>query len=230
MGCLKLSYRQAGEGIGQTAFFSGGNLEEKGGALKNRYNYYPFGLTFNSYQRSYGKVNNFKYNGKEEQKETGWYDFHARMYDAALGRFVGIDPFADIIPNYNPYHYVYNNPIVFTDPTGMLPKYNWGTGNYEDDNGNVISYEETLAAHGISIGGTAEEKNTKDEGDNTEDNQAKSLKKIYHDHARIEIDINFWTGLRTEYDFGSLGFKGDLLSTNWLTGKLIIFIRDGEII
>lgn len=47
--------------------------------------YYPFGLTFNSYTS--GTENLYKYNGKEEQKETGWYDYGARMHDPWLGRF-----------------------------------------------------------------------------------------------------------------------------------------------
>ena len=59
--------------------------------IKKHYNavvqtddYYPFGLTFNSYQRSFSKANNYKYQGKEEVPEMGigTYDFHARMYDA----------------------------------------------------------------------------------------------------------------------------------------------------
>ncbi|WP_229712734.1 hypothetical protein, partial [Marivirga lumbricoides] len=65
MRCDKITYHQKGEGIGQTAFFSGGGLEKKESAQKNCYNYYPFGLTFNSYQRSYTTANNFKFNGIE---------------------------------------------------------------------------------------------------------------------------------------------------------------------
>ncbi|SMG11674.1 RHS repeat-associated core domain-containing protein [Marivirga sericea] len=121
MGCLKLSYRQPGEGIGKTAFFSVGRLEKKECALKNRYNYYPFGLTFNSYQRSYSKANNYKYNGFEEQVEWGVYDYQARYYDAALGRFLNVDPAADLMRRHSPYNYAFDNPIRFIDPDGMMP-------------------------------------------------------------------------------------------------------------
>jgi RHS repeat-associated protein len=107
--------------MGKTAFFSGGRLEKKGDALKNRYNYYPFGLTFNSYTRSYSKANNYKYQGKEEVPEmgVGTYDFHARMYDATLGRTFQIDPLADNFLDVSPYSWVMNNPLINIDPTGM---------------------------------------------------------------------------------------------------------------
>ena len=76
-----------------------------------------------------------------------------------IGRFTTIDPMAMMMADQNPYHYTYNNPILFIDPSGMLPKYNWETGRYEDDDGNEVSYHEAFAAHGIDTGG---DKKTKD--------------------------------------------------------------------
>jgi len=55
------------------------------GTSKICIDYSPFGGTFNSYTS--GVENLYKYNGKELQKETEWYDFEARMYDPWLGRF-----------------------------------------------------------------------------------------------------------------------------------------------
>ncbi|PTB93634.1 hypothetical protein C9994_12845 [Marivirga lumbricoides] len=92
--------------------------------------YYPFGLTFNSYQRSYSKANNYKYNGFEEQVEWGVYDYQARYYDPALGRFLSVDPLADLMRRHSPYNYAYDNPIRFTDPDGMMP--DCPTGNCGD--------------------------------------------------------------------------------------------------
>ena len=39
----------------------------------------------------------YKYNGKEYDGKKGlnWYDYGARMYDAALGRFTTVDPSAE---------------------------------------------------------------------------------------------------------------------------------------
>src|SRR5690606_6902583 len=45
--------------------------------------YYPFGLTFNSYQRENSTPNLYQYNGKELISELGLedYDYGARRYD-----------------------------------------------------------------------------------------------------------------------------------------------------
>jgi RHS repeat-associated protein len=81
-----------------------------------RDDYYPFGGTFNSYTG--GDVNLYKYNGKEEQEETGWYDYGARMYDPWLGRFFTQDRFASKYYDLSPYQYTANNPINFIDING----------------------------------------------------------------------------------------------------------------
>jgi len=82
--------------------------------------YYPFGLTFNSYTS--GTENLYKYNGFEEQKELGWYDYLARQYDPALGRFTSVDPAADLMRRHSPYNYAFDNPVRFIDPDGMVPE------------------------------------------------------------------------------------------------------------
>jgi RHS repeat-associated protein len=117
MGCLKL-YNQEAEGLEESTVFLWGRLKGKEGALKNRYNYYPFGLTFNSYQRSYSKANNYLYQGKELQPEIDIYDSEWRGYDHILGRTWQQDPHAENYFSLSPYSWAANNPLMYTDPDG----------------------------------------------------------------------------------------------------------------
>lgn len=92
--------------------------------------YYPFGLTFNSYQRSTEKENKYLFNqGTGDKKfdteritdlDLNWDMTKLRTYDYTIGRFLQVDPLADVAgqESLTPYHYSLNNPIRWNDPLG----------------------------------------------------------------------------------------------------------------
>ncbi|POS02903.1 RHS repeat-associated protein, partial [Flavobacterium croceum DSM 17960] len=107
-------------------------------------NYYPFGMKHEKYnveesvfisgnrgsfgyyigagKSSSSVTYKYKYNGKELQDELSLnvYDYGARNYDPAIGRWMNIDPLAEKSRRFNPYTYALDNPVFFVDPDGML--------------------------------------------------------------------------------------------------------------
>ena len=127
--------------------------------------YYPFGLKHKGYnepeqyERYWGNgvvtnqsvnSNKYKYNGKELQDELGlnMYDYGARNYDPALGRWMNIDPLAETFYHLSGYNYVNNNPINSTDPNGM-----WTVSliSNTNSNGDVVYSLQFTAEEGDNI-------------------------------------------------------------------------------
>jgi len=81
-------------------------------------------LTKTGYQ-TYGESNTtagtFRYTGARIDAETnGLYNFRARMYSPALGRFLQVDPIG-YSGGINLYAYVGNDPLNLIDPYGLSP-------------------------------------------------------------------------------------------------------------
>ena len=98
------------------------------GAVTARHDYQPFGEEIA--RASYGNDDVRKqFTSYERDNETGDDFAEARYYNSKLGRFNSVDPLmasADIESpqTFNRYVYVINNPLNFTDPTGMLAESN----------------------------------------------------------------------------------------------------------
>ena len=62
----------------------------------------------------------YKYNGKELDQMNGLnlYDYGARYYESALGRFTTMDPMCEKYYSISPYAYCANNPVRYIDPEG----------------------------------------------------------------------------------------------------------------
>jgi RHS repeat-associated protein len=103
-------------------YFDDFKVEQIKSSVISSQDYFPFGLSFNSYSRENSADNKFKFNGKEEQKELGlgWYDYGARMYMPEIGRWPRIDPKAELYFQITPYAYAANTPTNAIDPDGRL--------------------------------------------------------------------------------------------------------------
>ncbi|XLS28389.1 RHS repeat domain-containing protein [Flavobacteriaceae bacterium M23B6Z8] len=102
--------------------------------IREENNYYPFGLKHKGYNSSIvGRNHKYGFGNKEEQEELGlnWIDITARNYDAAIGRWMNLDPLAEQMRRHSPFNYAFDNPIYFIDPDGMMPTGGWPPGGLD---------------------------------------------------------------------------------------------------
>ena len=114
-----------------------GNVEEVN-------HYYPFGGMFASTD-----VQPYKYNGKEWDEDAKWYDYGARNYDAALGRFTTNDRFAEKYVALSPYQYGANNPIRNIDVNGESMVIEANPNGAFDEIKSKLGFEHAPARKGI---------------------------------------------------------------------------------
>lgn len=88
--------------------------------------YFPYGL--DKENNVFLQISVYKYTDQEYEDSTGLYNYDARFYDPDLGLFVMADTIVPELFNaqsFNRYAYCYNNPLLFSDPSGHLV---WGPG------------------------------------------------------------------------------------------------------
>lgn len=98
-------------------------LTDNTGAVVERYKYDAYGQvtflnsTFGPLTSS-GYENNILFTGRYYDTESKLYYYRARSYHPYLGRFIQRDPLGES-QGPNLYNYVFNNPVRFTDPSGL---------------------------------------------------------------------------------------------------------------
>ncbi len=125
--------------------------------------YYPFGMALEGLGAwSAQPWQQYRYNGKERDTLTGWYDYGARWGLLDIGRWNAVDPLGDRRNWVSPYNYVQNNPISMVDPTGMLDEPpinglefftdNTGVYYWNKNNGNYDRYYTIEGSDQIHVG------------------------------------------------------------------------------
>jgi RHS repeat-associated protein len=105
-------------------------------ALLNYKQYEPYGETMLD---TFGLTRQ-SYIGKEKEPENNLGDHGVRKYDYETGRFNSIDPLFEKYYGWSPYQYSMNNPIIFTDPSGLstITSQKGEVVSVVDDNDNSI--------------------------------------------------------------------------------------------
>ncbi|SIS70774.1 SpvB/TcaC N-terminal domain-containing protein [Chryseobacterium gambrini] len=119
--------------LGSSSFITG--LD---GEVTQNMEYFPSGEIFVENHMNDGLNSQYKFNGKEQDSETGYYYYGARYYNPRVSLWLNVDPLADYNPfyndehyidgqhnggvynsgNLNPYIYCYQSPIRYIDPNG----------------------------------------------------------------------------------------------------------------
>ena len=107
-------------------------VTDAAGSLVSRHDYLPFGVELGAGTSGrttglgYGASDGVrdKFTGYERDTETGLDYAQARYYSSEQGRFTTADPYGGSMgianpQSFNRYPYVGNNPLRFTDPTGL---------------------------------------------------------------------------------------------------------------
>ena len=98
--------------LGSSSFITG--LD---GEVTQSIDYFPSGEVFvENHKNSYNTP--YKFNGKEQDSETGYYYYGARYYNPRVSLWLNVDPLAELAPDQSPYIYASNNPINRIDPDG----------------------------------------------------------------------------------------------------------------
>ena len=123
-------------------------MNQNGTTVEQVNHYYPFGGLFGEGIATSNQ--NYKYNGKELNCMHGldWYDYGARMYDAALGRWHVGDSSSEKYYEISPFVYCKNNPILRVDIDGKDDYvvnqngfvYHYKATKYEDEGDRVYYF------------------------------------------------------------------------------------------
>lgn len=95
-------------------------ITDVNGNLVQHIEYVPFGEAFVE-ERNNSWSTPYKFNGKEQDEETGLHYYGARYYDSRTSVWLSVDPMAEKFAGRSSYEFSLSNPIKFIDFNGMDP-------------------------------------------------------------------------------------------------------------
>jgi len=109
-------------GNARISFEDNGNGQAE---VRQESSYYVFGLQHAPVSKP-NNPNNSLFNGGSEwladfDNDPDFYSTANREYDPTLGRFNGLDPLAESFTSWSPYSFSFNNPVIYSDPSGAAP-------------------------------------------------------------------------------------------------------------
>ncbi|GAB5539685.1 MAG: hypothetical protein Salg2KO_17880 [Salibacteraceae bacterium] len=145
----------------------------------------PFGEnlhTYTSYNSSFGSI--YRFNGKEQDDETGNYYYGARYYNPKISMWLSVDPKAHWYSSNSPYAFSLNNPVNLVDPNGQWVE---GAGFWN----NLFNSDEKILAQQVAENHVGAEV-TKIEGGYSVSWHDEESTEFCGDHSDI-AEINFVT-------------------------------------
>ena len=181
-------------------------------AFVHYYEYYPFGLTFNSYTRENTVPNKFKFQGQEHVDDLGlnWDSFKWRNHQPEIGRFFNVDPLAD--------KYVYNSPYAFSENRVINGRELEGLEWVQSTSGNTVTFTVTLkVANTANISPEALKKNMTNISKQiqqsfkgkSEDGKVTYKTKVVVDYeSKVDPEKDFYVDVVPKIEGGSPGSVG----------------------
>jgi RHS repeat-associated protein len=127
-------------------------LNNEAGAKVVDYTYEPYGKTTADAVND----NPIQYTGRENDGATGFYYYRARYYSPLYQRFISEDPIG-LAGGINKYAYVEGDPVLFSDPMGLVCTYSQSTGvmSCRDNSGNEYARCVGYAGNGDGVNNPA---------------------------------------------------------------------------
>jgi RHS repeat-associated protein len=145
-----------------------------------------------------------KFTGYERDAETDLDFAQARMYNKNHGRFTSVDPIAGILVNpqsHNKYAYVWNNPLILTDPTGLIVS--WEDSEKKKKEGETEAKTDKQRAYEKRL-----EEMIKSDDKKTRENGLK-LKATYERLQKSDITFHVVAENPSGASSGELTYKGE---------------------